>query len=66
MVHPYVLQDIGPLGPLPKNEAVYTATEVACGLAGALRKHANSTIWAGAVMQKMPENAKNAKRDNGD
>lgn len=43
---------------MKENKAVYTATEVACGWAGAVRKHANSTIWAGAVMRKTLENAK--------
>ena len=35
-----------------ENKAVYTPTEVARGWAGAVRKHANSSIWAGAVLQK--------------
>ena len=38
------------------------ATLVACGWAGAVMKHANSSIWAGAVMQKLPENAEKAKK----
>ena len=43
------------------NKAGYTATEVACGWAGAVKKKANSSIWAGAVMLKMHENAEKAK-----
>ena len=34
-IHPCVLQDIGPLGPLPK-KAGYTATPVGCGWIGAV------------------------------
>jgi len=41
------------------NKAGYTATEVACGWAGAVMKKANSSMWAGAVMQKTPKNAEN-------
>ena len=41
-------------------------TEVVCGWAGAVMKHANSSIWAGAVMQKTPKNAKNVKKANSD
>jgi len=37
----------------------YTATNVACGWAGAVMKKANSSILAGAVMQKTPRNAEN-------
>jgi len=37
-----------------KNKAVYTAAEVACGWAGAVKKHANSNLWAGAVKQNTP------------
>ena len=37
--------------------------EVACGWAGAVIKKANLSIWAGAVMQKMPENAEKAYGD---
>ena len=43
------------------NKAVYTATKVACGWAGAVMKKANSSIWAGA-----PKNAKNAEKADGD
>ena len=39
----------------------YTATEVATAWAGAVMKHASSSIWAGAAMRKSPENAENAK-----
>ena len=46
-----------------KNKAGYTATEVACGWAGAVMKHADSSVWAGAVLQKTPENA---EKGNGD
>ena len=48
------------------NKAGYTATEVACGWAGAVMNHADSSIWAGAVMQKTPENAENVKKANSD
>ena len=48
------------------NKAGYTATVVACRWVGAVMKHANSSIWAGAVMQKTPKNAENAKKVNGD
>ena len=44
-----------------KNKAGYTATKVACGWARAVMKKSNSNIWPG-----MPENAKNAKKANGD
>ena len=37
-----------------KNKSVYTATEVACGWAGAVIKKTNPSIWAGAAMQKPP------------
>ena len=40
------------------NKARYKATKVHCGWAGAVRKHAKSSIWAAAVMQKTPKNAK--------
>ena len=39
---------------LKKNKAGYTATEVACGLAGAVMRKAYPSIWAGAVTQKPP------------
>ena len=48
------------------NKAVYTATKVACGWAGAVMKSAYSSMWAAAVMRKEPENVKNAKKANGD
>ena len=35
-IPPCALQDIAPLGPLPKNQARYTATLVAFGWAGAV------------------------------
>ena len=44
-------------------KAGYTAIEVACGWAEAVMKHAYSSIWAGAVMQNTPINAKNANGD---
>ena len=47
-----------------KNKAGYTATEVACGWAGAVSKHANSIIRSGAVLQQVPKNAKNVKKAN--
>ena len=47
-----------------QNKAGYTATEVVCGWVGAVMKHANSSIWTGAVTPKKPENAKNAKKAN--
>ena len=47
------------------NKTGYTATEVAYRWAGAVMKHANSGIWTGAVMQKTPEYAENAKKANG-
>ena len=46
-------------------KAGFTATKVACGWAGAVMEHANSNIWAGAVMQKTPKNAVNAEKGNG-
>ena len=39
---------------LLENEAVYTATEVTCGWAGAVMKKAYPSILAGAVTQKLP------------
>ena len=45
------------------NKAEYTATDVACGWAGAMMKHANSYIWAGAIMQKTLKNCKHATRN---
>ena len=47
-----------------ENKAGNTATKV--GWTGAMVKHANSCIWAGAVMQKTPKNAKNTKKADGD
>ena len=38
-------------GTVDKNKVGYTAAEVVCGWAGAVIKMANSSIWAGAVMQ---------------
>ena len=38
------------------------ATEVAWGWAGEVMKKANSSIWAGAVMQKTLENTENGKK----
>ena len=35
-----------------RNKAGYTATEVACGWAGAVMKNAHPSIWVGAVTQK--------------
>ena len=40
------------------NKAGYTATEVACGWAGAVIKKANLSIWAGAVMKIRPKTLK--------
>ena len=34
--------------------------------AGVVVKHANPSIWAGVVMQKIPKNTKNAEKANGD
>ena len=39
------------------NKAGYTATEVACGWAGAVMKKCYSSDWAAAVPQKPPVNA---------
>ena len=36
------------------NKAGYTATEVACGRAGEVIIKANSSVWAGAVLQNCP------------
>ena len=41
-----------------KNKAGYTATEVPCGWAGAVMKHANSSIWEREIMLKKPKNEK--------
>ena len=40
-----------------KNKAVYTATEGACGWAGAVIKKGYSSDWAGAATQKPLVNA---------
>ena len=45
------------------NKAGYTATEVACGWAGAVMKKAYPSIWAGAVTQKPPVTPKKANAD---
>ena len=42
------------------------ATKVVCECVGVVMKHAKSSIWAGAVMQKAPKNTENAKKANGD
>ena len=39
------------------------ATKVVCGWAGAVIKKANSSVWAGAVIQRI---TKHAKKANGD
>ena len=44
------------------NKVGYTATEVACGWAGALIKMTNPSIWAGAAMQKPPVTPKKLTR----
>ena len=38
----------------PKNKVRYTATEAACGWAGAVMKKAYPSIWAGAVTKVSP------------
>ena len=45
-----------------KNKAGYTATEVPCGWAGAVMKHANSSIWEREIMLRKPKNAKKNKQ----
>ena len=45
------------------NKAGNTATDVACGWAGAVIKKANLSVWAGAVVEKTPENAEKANGD---
>ena len=42
---------------MEENKAVYTATEVAYGLAGALMKMAYPSIWAGVLIQNPPKKA---------
>ena len=44
-----------------KHNVLYTATNVTCGWAGTVIRKANPRIWAGAVTQKPPVNAKKAK-----
>ena len=46
-----------------QNKPRYTATEVACGWADAVIKMANTSIWAGVVMQKPHVNAEKANGD---
>ena len=48
---------------LAKNKAVYTAAKVACGWAGAVIIKGYIGNLAGAVMQKLPVNAKKANSD---
>ena len=47
-----------------ENSYGYMASRVVCGWAMAVVKKAYLSVWAGAVMQKTPENAKNAKKAN--
>ena len=48
---------------LTVNKAGCTAIKVACGWAGAVIKKVKSSIWAGAVTQKLPIKVKKSNRD---
>ena len=45
------------------NKAVYTATLVACGWAGAVMKLSKQSSWAGAETPTRPYTPKKAERD---